>query len=500
MRSLPFILGCLSALLSPASLVHARANSSDPLSSKQLLSGAFKPPQVFKNVNLVRNVNLEKGYPRETINVVIENIDEKPQDEYYLPFEAGLISRIGGLEARDKKDAEKPAFDVEVVEFDAYSPTEFYRIRLPQPLKSSQQQTLSISYAVLAALEPRPASIDQREKQYVQYSFSAYAPSAYTTLKQKTKLKFPTTDVPDYTVLPSPNADNAEDPTKQGSSFTYGPYSEIPAGAQEPVSVRYEYTKPLTHASRLERDVEISHWGGNLATEERYWLTNRGATLKNHFSRVQWQMTVYAKPPTPALSELKMPLQVGSVDAYFTDDIGNVSTSRFRANARESNLEIRPRYPVFGGWNYSFRVGWNGDLYSYLRKLKTGDSYVLKVPFLEGPKNPEGIEYERVDLRVILPEGAKNIKFDTSVPIISNETSLHRTFMDTVGRTTLHLTALNLNDEWRGRDLIVTYDYPWIEAFRKPITITLGMFAVFTAAWALGSIDTSIGAKQKVKA
>lgn len=119
MRSFPLVLGCLSALLSPASLVSAaKDNSSDPLSSKQILAGAFKPPQVFRNLNLVRNVNLEKAYPRETINVVIENVSDKPEDEYYLPFEASLISQVGGLEVRDKKDAEKPAFDVEVVEFD----------------------------------------------------------------------------------------------------------------------------------------------------------------------------------------------------------------------------------------------------------------------------------------------------------------------------------------------------------------------------------------------
>jgi len=51
--------------------------------------------------------------------VVIENIDAKPQSEYYLPFEASLLSRVGGLEVRDKKDAEKGSFKVEVVGFDA---------------------------------------------------------------------------------------------------------------------------------------------------------------------------------------------------------------------------------------------------------------------------------------------------------------------------------------------------------------------------------------------
>jgi oligosaccharyltransferase complex subunit alpha (ribophorin I) len=173
------------------------------------------------------------------------------------------------------------------------------------------------------------------------------------------------------------------------------------------VSFRYEFTKPLIHATKLERDIEVSHWGGNLAKEERYWLGNRAAQLKDHFSRVKWQMTQYSSPPTTALKELRLPLHVGSVDPYFTDDIGNVSTSRFRSNDREAILELKPRYPVFGGWKYSFRVGWNAGLEGYLRKLKTGDGYVLKVPFLEGPKMSEGVEYEKVEVRVILPEGAQ---------------------------------------------------------------------------------------------
>lgn len=253
-----------------------------------------------------------------------------------------------------------------------------------------------------------PAQIGQTDKQYVLFPFSAYAPSAYTTLKQKTKLKLPTTDVPDAVVLPKElNAEGKEDPKKEGTSFTYGPYGEREAGAVQEVSVRYEYTKPLTHGSRLERDVEVSHWGGNLAVEERHWLVNRGAQLKNHFSRVAYQQSAYYNPPTSALKELKFPLTVGSADAYFTDDIGNVSTSRFRSNFREANLELKPRYPLFGGWKYSFRVGWNGNLKSHLRHVKGAtDSYMLKVPFFEGPKQAEGVEYERVVTRVILPEGA----------------------------------------------------------------------------------------------
>jgi oligosaccharyltransferase complex subunit alpha (ribophorin I) len=379
-----------------------------------------------------------------------------------------------------------------------HSSTEFYKIHLPVPLAPKAQQTISIAYSVLSSLKPVPAQIGQTEKQYLQYTFSAYTPSAYLTEKQRSKVKFPNSDVPDYTSLPAElNEEQKADPQKQGSSFTYGQYTNVPAGASQPVSVRYEFTKPVAHATLLERDIEVSHWGGNMASEERYWLVNQGAGLKNHFSRVEWQKQSYMNPPTFALKGLNFPLHAGAMDPYFTDDIGNVSTSKFRDGKKEALLELKPRYPIFGQWKYSFRVGWNADLSNYLRKLSTGETYALKVPFLEGPRMPEGISYGRVNLRVILPEGATNVKFQTTTPIVDNSTSLHRTFMDTLGRTTLSLTAINLVDDFRDRDLIVTYDYPWTAGYRKPVVITLGMFALFAGIWVLSSIDTSIGKSKK---
>ena len=379
----------------------AAADSNTTLSSKNILPSTFTPPPHFRNVNLVRNINVEKSYPRETINVVIENIAGQAQSEYYLPFEEGTITRTGGLEVKDKKQPERTGFVVELLD-------SYYKITFPTPLPANEQLTLSISYSTLSALTPLPAQIAQTDKQYLHHAFSAYTPSFYPTSKQKTKLKLPTIDVPDASTLPATlNAEGKQDPQKQGTTYTYGPYSDIPALSPQPVTVRYEFTKPLIHSTLLERDIEISHWGGNLAIEERHWLLNRAASLKNHFSRVTYQQSAYYNPPSSALREMRFPLAVGSADPYFIDDIGNVSTSRFRSNLREANLEAKPRYPVFGGWRYSFKVGWNGELKTFLRKVKGGSNeFVLKVPFFEGLKQVEGVEYEKIVTRVILPEGA----------------------------------------------------------------------------------------------
>ena len=115
MKSAGFFVSCVTAL---AALCSAESNLTKPQSSKQILSSTFQPPQVFQHANLVRTINLEKEYPRNTINVVVENVDKQPQQEYYIPFEQGVIARVGGLEVRDKNNPEK-LFDVEIVGYDS---------------------------------------------------------------------------------------------------------------------------------------------------------------------------------------------------------------------------------------------------------------------------------------------------------------------------------------------------------------------------------------------
>ena len=94
---------------------------------------------------------------------------------------------------------------------------------------------------------------------------------------------------------------------------------------------------------------------------------------------------------------------------------------------------------------------------------------------------------------ILIDFAFRNIKFESPIQLVANATTLHKTFMDTVGRTSLRLTAMNVVDESREKELIVTYDYPFIAAYRKPITVFLGIFAVFVAAWGISMLDVGIG-------
>jgi oligosaccharyltransferase complex subunit alpha (ribophorin I) len=68
--------------------------------------------------------------------------------------------------------------------------------------------------------------------------------------------------------------------------------------------------------------------------------------------------------------------------------------------------------------------------------------------------------------------------------------------MDTLGRPTLKLTALNVVDEWRDKDLIITYDYSWTAGYRKPLTIAAGLGSLFLGVFLVTSVDTRIGKRK----
>lgn len=107
---LPALASCLS--------LAAAATFESTKTSKVSLPSTFKPPQVFKNANLVHIVSLEKSYAKETINTKIENISKEPQGEYFIPFTPDQLSRIGGFEVKDKKNPSAGSFLVEAVEYD----------------------------------------------------------------------------------------------------------------------------------------------------------------------------------------------------------------------------------------------------------------------------------------------------------------------------------------------------------------------------------------------
>lgn len=59
-------------------------------------------------------------------------------------------------------------------------------------------------------------------------------------------------------------------------------------------------------------------------------------------------------------------LPASAKDVYYRDEIGNISTSHLHETDDGVELELRPRFPLFGGWKTNYYIGYNVPSYQYL--------------------------------------------------------------------------------------------------------------------------------------
>lgn len=62
-------------------------------------------------------------------------------------------------------------------------------------------------------------------------------------------------------------------------------------------------------------------------------------------------------------------LPASAQDVYYRDEIGNISTSHLQVLDDSVEVEIRPRFPLFGGWKTHYIIGYNLPSYEYLYTL-----------------------------------------------------------------------------------------------------------------------------------
>jgi oligosaccharyltransferase complex subunit alpha (ribophorin I) len=118
------------------------------------------------------------------------------------------------------------------------------------------------------------------------------------------------------------------------------------------------------------------------------------------------------RPPS-TVEKITLHLPPGVHSPYFYDLNGNVSTSHFRPSKPPTTtksrsvlfsvLEIQPRYPLLGGWNYNFTLGWDARLGESTRFDKDTGRYIIFIPFWT--VIPHSV-VDEAEVSIIFPEGA----------------------------------------------------------------------------------------------
>jgi len=141
-------------------------------------------------------------------------------------------------------------------------------------------------------------------------------------------------------------------PCPTDDTITYGPYDNLKPFSHSPMMVHFENNKPFLTIPRLNREIDISHWG-RVSIEETHHWRNDGAELKGGFSRYEYQINPVGSGHA-AIKEIELRVPKNSEEVYYRDHIGNISTSHWH----DTKVQIQPRFPIFGGWQTKFCWGY----------------------------------------------------------------------------------------------------------------------------------------------
>ncbi|XP_023646436.1 dolichyl-diphosphooligosaccharide--protein glycosyltransferase subunit 1 [Paramormyrops kingsleyae] len=428
------------------------------------------------NDEVKRTVDLSTHLAKISTEVLLSNQGGSAAHSFVVALEADLAPHLAyiGVSVNDEEEKDRP-LELKEVRVKGQSGV-FFEVQLPSPLAGGSKLQLQVETVLSHVLRPFPLHINQAERQLVVFQANHYLYSPYPTTTQTTRVRLASKNVESYTKLGNP--------TKSDENIEYGPFYDVPPYSQDAMKIHYENNSPFLTISSITRTIEVSHWG-NIAVEETIDLRHTGAFLKGPFSRYDYQRQ--SDSGISSVKSFKTILPASAQDVYYRDEIGNISTSHLLVLEDSVEVEVRPRFPLFGGWKTHYIIGYNLPSYEYLYTL--GDQYALKMRLVDHVYDDQVIDH--LTVKIILPEGARNIHLDTPYPIDRMPDQLHYTYLDTFGRPVLVASKKNLVEQ-HIQDVVIHYTFNKILMLQEPLLVVGAFYIMFFTVIIYVRLDFSI--------
>jgi len=240
----------------------------------------------------------------------------------------------------------------------------------------------------------------------VEFIDNLYIYSAYPIQYQQTVLTVPHGNRIEYYTRTEANLNSEAGVIQYGP--LYDPYKE------EELRVHFELPVPLIYFPSVEKHFELSHLGST-SIMEQYTLKNDAAQLKGEFNRLRYTALTNQNQGNHIFRRLHAQLPRKAHELYYRDVIGNVSTSGATRESSFVFFEIRPRFPVLGGWQTKWEQGYK-LLNKFYIKYDTNDPdlYIFNNTFGYAFKSIRADNYK---LSIMLPPTAQDIKVIISYTI-----------------------------------------------------------------------------------
>lgn len=425
--------------------------------------------------NVDRKIDISTHLAKITSSITIENTGKGSVGFFLYAVEPSLQDNLSYFGASVKGNEDKDSLTVAQTTVAGKGDKLFWRIQLPSALSSGKSITVDVDTTFSHALTPFPREITQAEKQFVVFTGNLYLFSPYKVTKQSTVVTTASSKIETYTkVKPFSQSE---------TTINYGPYEDKEAYSEAELKVHSENNTPFLTITSLERIIEVSHWG-NIAVEEHIEVRHTGALLKGPFSRYDYQRS---QDTGASVKSFKTVLPASARDVYYRDEIGNISTSALRESEDMVEIELRPRFPLYGGWKTKYYIGYNVPSYQYL--FNDGDRYALKMRFVDHVF--DNLVIDQMTFKIILPEGSSHMELSTPYDIVKGENTLHYTYLDTMGRPVIVAYKNNLVEQ-HIQDFELHYNFQKIMLLQEPVLVVLAFYLLFVLVIIYVRLDFSI--------
>jgi len=418
-----------------------------------------------------RKVDLTTQLAKFTNKITIENTGTTTAKNFLFVLNEAEHEKLSDISAK----AGSSKLKVQKASVAGHPGYHFYSVVLRDALSGGKTTSVEVSVVLAGAVTPFPSAISQGEKQLVVFEGSHLVPAAYQVTTQTTTLSLPSPNIESYT--------RYKPATHHDSTVSYGPYGPTPAFSADPMKVHYENNAGFMTITRLERVLEISHWG-NIAVEETFDIVHTGAKLKGSFSRYDHTRDHSLNAVVRSLHTV---LPASARDVYYRDEIGNISTSNLRVRHDSVEVDLRPRFPLFGGWKTHYKLGYNVPSYEYL--FHSGEQFALKMRLLDHVF--DDMVVEELVTKVILPEGVTDVQLSTPYPVERHPDTQHPTYLDTRGRLVVTVSAKHLCPN-HIQDFLLSYKFSMLLMLQEPCLVAGAFLALFVAVMLYVRLDLTL--------
>ncbi|GAA5932202.1 dolichyl-diphosphooligosaccharide--protein glycotransferase subunit OST1 [Sporobolomyces koalae] len=480
---------------------------------QHVLSRPSLPASAYRPTHLSSSIELGGSLTRSTVTYQLVRGSAHDQGEAWIVGIRHGGPTHGFVEATQTRPGKRSRLDLVPVGHDA--DLTYYSVALNPPT-SGEKAVVTVSTVLAHVAKPQPSVLPQNaESIYMLWEgdlldpLAGLSPEQRSTVEQvKVRVKTPTPRV-----LSAREPEGFEVAHAQGSAtvtFTSkGPVTHLPP---QIAALHYQQPEAVASIRTLDRVVELSHWGSNMAIQDNIDLANSGPALDGNFARIDHQKaTMMRRQNNLAITSLSITLPPNAHAAYYYDAVGNISTSRFRPSQMTGSnvllpsqkkrgskpspalLELVPRYPLLGGWNFSFTIGYDLPLHDWLRVRKApGPKYVAAVPFLTPIRD---IAVDKVRLEIRLPEGARNVRTLSPFPVEEQPLEIVKTYLDSIGRPTVILVKEGCSER-HGENVLVEYDLPvLVDLLQKPLACAGVLSTIFLAVIVMKRVSFAIDGK-----